>query len=274
VDEQESTVIEETNRLTKILDTIWQGVILGKSGWNPDKSCFDLADNYRASDKTPEENAKNFINWQTAKAGMTGFALGIPGGPWALAAIPADFVSVSYLQLRMVAVIGLLFGWDVRSDQMRIVAYSALLGVGAGEAVRDVGVKAATGWGKIWIKKIPMSVIDKLNKFLPGRFIIKGLRGAGAKTAAKYGLNLAKIVPLLGGIVGGGVNVLVTQQIGSRAIRALKDGPPSLKVANKAEPIDGAAEIVSTFVANLPEDIELSPVPGDAVEKGKSEATD
>jgi hypothetical protein len=120
---KEAEHAEDTNRLTQILDTVWNGLLLDDSRWYPEKSCFQLADDYRHSRRTPEQSVRNFIDWQTTKAGVSGFASGLPGLALMPLTAPADLVSTTYLQLRMVAVIGLLFGWDPRSDQFKTLAY-------------------------------------------------------------------------------------------------------------------------------------------------------
>jgi uncharacterized protein (DUF697 family) len=209
---------EDGGWLTRILDVVWNDVVLGDSKWHPEKSCFKLAEDYRYSGKTPEECAKNFVKWQCAKAGGVGFALGLPGFAAMPATIPADFTSVSYLQLRMVAVIGLLFGWDVRSDQFRTIAYLSLLGSAAGEAARDLGIRASMRIAAVQLnKRVSGEMLKKINARLAPRFFTK---------AGSTGLvNLSKFVPVVGGVVGGGVNVLFTRQIGRTAVSWLKEGP-------------------------------------------------
>jgi hypothetical protein len=112
----ENTKTADAGWLTKSLEFVWENVVIGDTKFNPEKSCYQLAADDMDSGKPPEECARNFINWQTGKAGITGFALGLPGGLPGFAAmpvtIPAYFASVSYLRLRMIAVIGILFGWD------------------------------------------------------------------------------------------------------------------------------------------------------------------
>ena len=203
----------------QMLDTVWNEIVLGDSKLSPEKSCFELADDYRHSGKTAEQCAENFITWQTAKAGAAGTALGLPGFAAMPITVPADFLSVAYLQLRMVAVIGLLFGWDVRSDQFRTMAYLSLLGSAAGELTRDLGIKATTKIAMGTIKKrVSGAALKKINQAVSTTLVTK----AGSKGV----VNLTKVVPVLGGLVGGSVNVLVTRQIGKMAISWLKEGPP------------------------------------------------
>jgi uncharacterized protein (DUF697 family) len=237
VEDTKAHEAETATSLTKVLDTIWNGVVLADAEWSPGKSCFDLADEYRRSGRTPEECAANFIDWQTAKATATGFALGLPGLPAMVATVPADLTSTAYLQLRMVAVIGLLFGWDVRSDQFRSMAYISLLGTAGGELLRDFGVTFTT--------KLVAAQISKLS----GKALLKINQAVGFKLLTKAGstglVNLTKIVPVLGGIVGGGVNLLVTRQIGHTALTWLKEGPGvEVMTPGAPEPRDGAGPII------------------------------
>jgi hypothetical protein len=55
--------------------------------------------------------------------------------------------------------------------------------------------------------------------------------GSCRRWAPKGLVNLTKLVPGLEGIVGGGVNVVVTRQIGNAAARWLKEGPAPGDVA-------------------------------------------
>jgi hypothetical protein len=116
---EENTTTANAGWLAKFLDAVWVKVVIGDTKFNPEKSCYQLAAEYIDSGRTPEECARNFINWQTGKAGAAGFALGLPGFAAMPLTIPADLASVSYLQLRMVAVIGIMFGWEATSDQLR-----------------------------------------------------------------------------------------------------------------------------------------------------------
>ena len=222
--------------LTQILDAVWNGIVLADSYWNPEKSCFDLAEEYRRSGRTPEQCAENFIDWQTAKAGVTGFALGLPGLAFMPVTAPADLTSTTYLQLRMVAVIGLLYGWDPRSDQFRTIAYMSLLGSAAAEVARDFGVRAGTKLAAAQLARVPGKVLIHINQAVGVRLVTK----AGSTGL----LNLTKLVPIVGGIVGGGLNVFFTRQIGWAAVGWLREGPAPT-ASEDAPDTDGNAEEVA-----------------------------
>jgi hypothetical protein len=161
--------------------------------------------------------------------------------------------------------------------------------------VRDVGVKASTRFGSRFVRSISGETLKRVNKFLHvDNLFIKGVSagtkagskaaveagkaGASAvgktvaKTGAKAGsrtgiVNLSKMVPLLGGIVGGGLNIVFTRQMGLLAVRLLKDGPPDGGKSHSIEPsnalsddeehgaiIEGAANIVEDFVTDFAEE--------------------
>lgn len=275
---EQNTTTADAGWLAQSLDFVWNKVVIGDTKFNPEKSCYQLAADYIDSGRTPEECARNFINWQTGKAGAAGFALGLPDFTAMPLTIPADLASVSYLQLRMIAVIGIMFGWEATSDQLRTVAFSCLLGTATGEAVRDVGVKASTRFGSRFIRNISGKSLKRVNDFFGvHNLFIKGVNvgtkaggkataSAGAKAGSKGIVNLTKLVPLLGGIVGGGLNVVFTRQMGNLAVRLLKNGPPdggkfssdgatapAGSFGEDGPTIDGTADIVEGFVSNLPE---------------------
>jgi len=66
------------------------------------------------------------------------------------------------------------------------------------------------------IKKIPGKVLTKINQKVGFRFITKfGTKGI---------VNLGKMVPLAGAVIGGGIDLAETKAMGNRAIRQFFDG--------------------------------------------------
>ena len=47
--------------MTRALNTVWDGVVIGGTKWNPDRTCYQLANEYRRSGRTVEECVHNFI---------------------------------------------------------------------------------------------------------------------------------------------------------------------------------------------------------------------
>ncbi len=215
--EKALSTINEENKFIELIEKLWNGVVLSDSKWNPEKSCYDLYEEYKKSGKTPEQCVDNFINWQTSKAAAGGFILGLPGLAFGIVTIPADLTMTTYLQMRMVAVISLLYGWDPKSDRVKTIALISLLGSGAGEALRSAGITIGTKITANLIKKIPGRVLIQINKAIGMRLITK----AGSTGV----INLTKFVPIVGGLVSGGLNAVTTRKIGQAAQSILKEGP-------------------------------------------------
>jgi hypothetical protein len=206
----------EGGLIDRLLDRVWDEITSSNSSWNPDKSCQQLYEEYVKTGRTPTECAENFINWQTTKAGAVGFVSGLPGLTFAAVTIPADLTATVYLQLRMVAVIALLYGWDLRSDRLRTTAFLCLLGSGAAEAISAAGVKVGTKLTANLIKQIPGHALKAINKAVGFRLVTK----AGTTSV----ITLTKLVPIVGGLVSGGLNAVATRQIGHFAESLLKEG--------------------------------------------------
>ena len=125
-------------------------------------------------------------------------------------AIPANIGSVTYVQMRMIACIAKLGGYDLKSDQVQTMVYMCLTGTSASDVVKQAGIKTGTKALEAAIKRIPGQALTKINQKMGFRFITKfGEKGI---------INLGKMVPLVGGVIGGGVDVASTAVIAKNAI--------------------------------------------------------
>jgi uncharacterized protein (DUF697 family) len=205
------------NWLARLLDAVWDGIVLGDRRWNPDKSCYDLAEDYRRDGMTPRQGARNFIRWQVAKAGAGGVLLNLPGLGSNVITMPAELTYTTYVQLRMVAVIALLYGWDARSDLLKTIALLCLLGDDAAGAVRACGVQAGARFTAGALAGVPRQTLSQINRQVAVRLVsMSGRSGA---------LYLITFLPIVGGLVSGGLNAAATRGIGRRAHAYLRDGP-------------------------------------------------
>ena len=119
------------------------------------------------------------------------------------------------------------------------MAYMSLLGTTSGEILRDFGIRTTTKLASAQLAKLSGKALIQINKAVGFRLVTK----AGTKGL----VNLTKLVPVLGGPVGGGVNIVVTRQIGAAAARWLSEGPPLTDAAGDAPPIDGPASELEPF---------------------------
>jgi hypothetical protein len=195
-------------------------------------SAEELGESYLKSTGNREAAIGKLIAWQMSYAGAAGFASNIGGFATMPIGIPANLVSVFAIQLRMIAAIAHLRGYKVNDPHVRTLAYLCLTGSSAGEVVKEFGVNFGTKLTAAMIMKIPGKVLININKAVGFRLMTK----AGSTGL----LNLTKIVPLIGGVIGGGFDMLMTKGIGTIA----KDTFTLIDDAGAPAPDQGADLII------------------------------
>ena len=96
------------------------------------------------------------------------------------------------------------------------MVYMCLTGTTASDLVKMGLIKTGTKSLEAAIKKIPGSALVKINQKIGFRFITKfGEKGV---------VNLGKMLPLAGGVIGGGMDVVSTSIIAKNAIRMFMQG--------------------------------------------------
>ena len=173
------------------------------------KSVDELADDYLNKSDSLDEAVEALISNQIKKCGLSGFITGLGGLLTLPVAIPANISSVLYVQLRMITAIAKMGGFDIQSDQVQTLAYACLTGSAIADILKNTGIKISEKITVTAIGKIPGKVLTKINQKVGFRLITKfGTTGA---------VNLAKMVPITGGIVGGAVDVGSTKIISKNA---------------------------------------------------------
>ena len=168
-----------------------------------------MAAEYSKHDGTLVEKVDSLIRWQNTKAGAAGFVTGLGGFATMPVTIPANLASVLYVQIRMIAAIAKMGGHDLKSDKIRTLVLACLAGDGTMEILRDVGIQAGKKAAQIAINKISGAVITKINQAVGFRLVTK----AGSTGV----VNLTKMVPFLGGVIGAAFDATVTNMIGNAA---------------------------------------------------------
>ena len=173
------------------------------------KSAQDIGNHYAAGTGSLEERARQLVRWQVTKAGTSGFLSGLGGVITMLVAIPANIASVMYVQIRMIAAVAHLGGHDIRNDQVRTLCYTCMCGKAAGDVVKNTGISLGTKLTEQAIKKVAGKTLKNINKKVGFRLVTKfGEKGI---------INLGKMVPIAGGVVGGTFDAASTYVIGKIA---------------------------------------------------------
>jgi hypothetical protein len=179
------------NAILAILETCYNRAIRGLPGGH---SIEELSREYRA-------DVDAFVRWQTAKCALSGFASGLGGLLTLPVAVPADIAANFYVQLRMIAVIAHMRGYDPKSDRVKSLAYACLLGNQAKEIVKDISIEV-------------------------GRQVAQRLV---ARAAQRGFTQLGRAVPLVGGFVGGTIDGLACKAVAEVAKSLFKENPESFR---------------------------------------------
>lgn len=194
------------NKIMDALDWAYDKAVNGVPGLD---SAAEMAIEYSAGDGTLEEKINSLIRWQNTKAGTSGFLTGLGGIITMPVTIPANIASVMYVQIRMIAAIAKMCGQDLHSDRVRILVYACLAGDAAKDILKDVGIVIGSKVAVNAIKNISGKTITAINQKVGFRLLTKfGEKGV---------INLVKIVPVLGGVIGGTVDAVATNLIGNVA---------------------------------------------------------
>ena len=170
--------------------------------------------------------ANKLINTRTAASTTASFVAGLPGGVAMIAAIPADVIQFYAVALRLAQELSYLYGepdlWEGNapdSDKVtnQLILYcGVMLGAsGASQTVRVLSSQLA----KQALKKIPQKALTK-TFYYP---IVKSIAKAfGAKmTKEIFAKGVSKAIPVIGGVVSGGITLATLRPMGTRLANTL-----------------------------------------------------
>jgi hypothetical protein len=193
-------------KIMQTLDWAYEKAINGVPGLG---TAADLANDYLKTDGSLEERVNSLILWQNTKCATSGFLTGLGGIITLPVAVPANISSVLYVQIRMIAAIAYMGGYDIRDDKVKTLVYVCLCGSAAAGILKDVGIKIGAKLTEQAIKKISIEIIRSINEAVGFRLITKfGNKGI---------INLGKLVPVVGALIGATLDALSTNTIGNVA---------------------------------------------------------
>ncbi len=205
--------------IMKLLDTCYDKCLNGIPKVSP--SVADMANDYLKKHPSKEPACKAMLRNQIAKCTTSGVVTGFGGLLTMPVAIPANIGSVIYVQMRMIACTAYMAGYDLNSDQTQTFVYACLAGVAINNVIKQAGIQFGVKFANGLIKKIPGTVLTKINQKVGFRFITKfGSKGL---------VNLGKLLPGVGTLVGGGLDLVETKIIADRAYKWFMTGDFSVK---------------------------------------------
>ena len=205
--------------------------------------------------------AKKLILKRTSQSSAASFIAGIPGGLAMAATIPADVMQFFGMALRLAQELSYLYGandlWqdgqvdDDRVKNQLLLYCGVMFGVsGAVSGVRVLSTQIA----KTTLKKLPQKALTKTFWYPIVKQIGKAIGVKVTKSTVAKGVS--KAVPVLGGVISGGLNFASMMPMANRLADALDSATfgytqeefeqDIIDIENIVEQVDEAVETKST----------------------------
>lgn len=123
----------------------------------------------------------------------------------------------------------------MNSDETQTFVYACLAGVSLNKVVKQAAVVFGVKVCNTLVKKLPAKVLTKIKQKVGFRFITKfGTKGL---------VNLGKLVPVVGGVIGGTLDFAETKVLANRAVKwfvenDFSDGKKDLDVIDESNQED------------------------------------
>lgn len=172
-------------------------------------SAKQVAEEHLSRAASVEDAINSIIAWRTTHAASTGFITGLGGIAAMPVTIPAGLLASYALGANTAAAVAYLRGYDIHSEQVRTMVLLCLIGKAGEEILKNAGIAIGTKVGQNLVKRIPGRVLIEINKKIGFRLITK----AGEKGV----VNVMKMLPLVGGVVGGTFDGIFVNSCGKTA---------------------------------------------------------
>ncbi|MBP5450076.1 MAG: hypothetical protein J6Y01_08190 [Spirochaetales bacterium] len=172
--------------------------------------------------------AKSVINAHTIAATGISFATGLPGGWWMAGTIPADLTQFYYQVIVVAQKLAFLYGWPSFDEEQPSDEFLGLLTL-------FIGIMSGAKGAAATISKIAASLAEQIAKKVPKMALSKTGLYAIAKQVAKwlgvsltkqsFGKGLSKVIPILGGILSGGITMATFMPMANKLKKYLSELP-------------------------------------------------
>jgi hypothetical protein len=189
----------------------------GIEGVGPLKGAAEVAEEHLRDSGDSEEAIRRLVRTHVRLAATSGFATSFGGFTAMPVTLPAGVTGLYVIGTRLSAAIAYVRGYDLDSEEVRSAIMVTLLGSAGATALKRAGVEI----GK-------RSTTEALCK-LPGRVLIEINKKVGYRLITRFSetgvINLGKGIPLVGGVVGAGVDGAACRSIGAYARSAFPELP-------------------------------------------------
>ncbi|MEO6790472.1 MAG: hypothetical protein ABI249_03605 [Ornithinibacter sp.] len=198
------------NQAVRIVENVLDIGVDGK-GWFD--SAAEVADSaLRSCGGDREAAVASVVRKHVLMGGAEGFATSLGGFVTMPVALPVNVLSFYVLATRMTAAVARLRGYDIGQQQIRSAVLLTLVGADADDLLAKAGAAVPAG-----------GITNLAAQRLPGPAAMVVRKGVGFRLLASVGKNtftrFGRAVPVLGGVIGGGVDAWMLRKVADNARR-------------------------------------------------------
>lgn len=190
------------------------------------KGSFDSAsqvaeESLRAHGGDVEAAVDAIVRSHVIKGGASGFVTSLGGFITLPVALPVNLLGFYLLATRMTAAVAKVRGYDLASEQIRTAVLLTLVGAEADDLLRKANMVVPGG-----------TLSNLAAQRLPGPALMVVQKGIGFRLLAQVGKStfarLGRLVPLVGGAIGGGLDAYMLRRFAANAKRQFPPAVPAL----------------------------------------------
>ena len=202
---------------TRMIERLMDVGIDGKGSFDSAQKVADVA----LSENSGAERAIDaMVRSHLKLAAAGGFITSLGGFVTMPIALPVNVLGFYLIATRMVAGLASIRGYDLSKPEVRSAVLLALVGADADDLLKKAGYVSTGRLANLAVQRLPGPALMAVNKAVGFRLLTQ----VGKKSVTRLG----KAVPLVGGVVGAGVDTFLLKRI---AGHARQEFPP------RAEPL-------------------------------------
>ncbi|MDU0314359.1 EcsC family protein [Phycicoccus sp. M110.8] len=195
-----------SSTVTGLIENLLDTGIDGKGRFD---SAQKVADVKRAEQATAEGAVDAVVRQHLKLGAAGGFVTGLGGFITMPVALPVNVLEFYLVATRMVAAVACLRGYDIKQPQIRSAVLLTLVGADAEDLLAKAGVLSTGRLSNLAAQRLPGPALMVVNKAVGFRLLTM----AGKKSLTKLG----KGVPMVGGVLGAGLDTYLLTRIASQA---------------------------------------------------------
>lgn len=205
------------NQSTRLVQNILD---LGVDGRGFFDSASHVADEaLRAHGGDVEAAVDAVVRSHVVKGGASGFVTSLGGFITLPVALPVNLLGFYLLATRMTAAVARVRGYDITNEQIRTAVLLTLVGAEADDLLRKANMVVPGG-----------TLSNLAAQRLPGPALMVVQKGIGFRLLAQVGKStfarLGRLVPLVGGAIGGGLDAYMLHRFAANAKRQFPTAVP------------------------------------------------